>query len=47
MDLNATISIGNWTISNKQLGDLDIFTLAQDEKVGHGDGCNKKVVVRI
>ena len=45
--LNATLSIGNWAISNKQLGDLDVFTLAQDEKVGHGDVCNKKVVVRI
>ena len=31
MDLNATISIGNWAISNKQLGDLDVFTLAQDD----------------
>ena len=45
MDLNATISIGNWEILNKQLGYLDVFSLAQYEKVGDGDVCNKKVLV--
>ena len=42
---HATISFGNWAISNKQLGDLHFFTLAQDEKVGDGNVCNKKGLV--